>query len=322
METHAFASLLEQLPQLTARQCAQLQARLGQGDARRQVGGLLDQAAQARLCCPRCAGRDWYRHGRESGVQRYRCRACGKTFNSLTGTPLARLHYKERWLRYLDGMLASHTVRQAAAQLGVHRNTTFRWRHRFLALPRTDRAPLLHGIAEADEMFLLESQKGARHLDRPARRRGGHAHRRGISGEHVCILVARDRNGRTLDFVTGRGQLTKASLHQCLRPMLDPDILLVTDANAAYRAFAREAGLSHEAVNLRAGIRSRGALHVQNVNAYHSRFRNWLHRFHGVATRYLPNYLGWRCILDAHRIDTPESMLKAAIGCFPRFAVT
>ncbi|MTW06006.1 IS1595 family transposase, partial [Duganella ginsengisoli] len=45
-------------------------------------------------------------------------------------------------------------------------------------------------------------------------------------------------------------------------------------------------------------------------------------RFHGVATRYLPNYLGWRCVLDAGRIDTPESMLKAAIGHFPRFVVT
>lgn len=322
METQAFGLLLEQLAQLTARQCAQLQARLGQGDTRQQVGSLLDQAVQTQLACPRCGGTHWYRHGRESGLQRYRCRACGKTFNSLTGTPLARLHYKERWLQYLDSMLASHTLRQAAARIGVHRNTTFRWRHRFLALPRTDRAPLLRGIAEADEMFVLESQKGSRHLTRPARRRGGKAHYRGISHEQICILVARDRNGRTLDFVTGRGQLTKASLHQCLRPMLDPDILLVTDANAAYRAFAREAGISHEAVNLRAGIRTRGALHVQNVNAYHSRLRNWLRRFHGVATRYLPNYLGWRCVLDAHRIDTPEGMLKAAIGCFPRFVVT
>jgi transposase-like protein len=322
METQTFGWLLAQLPQLTARQCAQVQAQLGQGDARQQVGRLLDQAAQPQLCCPRCHAVHWYRHGRESGLQRYRCRACGKTFNSLTGTPLARLHHKERWLVYLDSMLASHTVRQAAARLGVHRNTTFRWRHRFLALPRTDRAPLLRGIAEADEMFLLESQKGSRHLTRPARRRGGKAHRRGISHEQVCILVARDRNGRTLDYVTGRGPLTKASLRQCLLPALDPDILLVTDANAAYRAFAREAGISHEAVNLRAGVRTRGALHVQHVNAYHSRFRNWLHRFHGVATRYLPNYLGWRCVLDAHRIDSPEGMLKAAIGCFPRFVVT
>jgi hypothetical protein len=55
---------------------------------------------------------------------------------------------------------------------------------------------------------------------------------------------------------------------------------------------------------------------------WQGRVSSWLYRFHGVATRYLPDYLGWRCILDAHRIDTPESMFKAAIGCFPRFAVT
>ncbi|MCZ8064208.1 MAG: IS1595 family transposase, partial [Silanimonas sp.] len=37
----------------------------------------------------------------------------------------------------------------------------------------------------------------------------------------------------------------------------------------------------------------RGAWHVQNVNAHHSRLKGWIARFHGVATSYLPNYLGW-----------------------------
>ncbi len=64
METHAFAALPAQLASLTARQGAQLQARLGQGDARQQVGRLLDQAAQAKLCCPRYSARHWYKHGR------------------------------------------------------------------------------------------------------------------------------------------------------------------------------------------------------------------------------------------------------------------
>ena len=47
-------------------------------------------------------------------------------------------------------------------------------------------------------------------MTRPARRRGGHARQRGISDEQVCILVARDLTGQTLDFVTGKGALTKA----------------------------------------------------------------------------------------------------------------
>ncbi|MGK5039332.1 IS1595 family transposase [Janthinobacterium sp. GB1R12] len=283
---------------------------------------LVESVARQRLHCPACNSNHAHRHGHAHGLQRYRCVPCGRTFNALTGTPLARLRHKLLWLDYADCLLASDSVRKAALALGVHRNTTFRWRHRFLSLAKTDRPHCLHGIAEADELYVLESEKGARHLTRPARCRGGHASKRGISDEQVCILVARDRTGQTLDFVTGKGALTKAQVRHYLLPMIDKDILLVTDGHAAYRAFAREAGISHQAVNLRAGIRVQGAVHVQNVNAYHSRLREWLRPFHGVATRYLPNYLGWRWILDAGRICSPETLLKATLGAFPHLTVT
>jgi len=211
-------------------------------------------------------------------------------------------------------------VRKAAAKVGIAKNTSMRWRHRFLSATKADRPACLNGIAEADETFLLESQKGARRLNRPARKRGGKASKRGIAHEQVCILVARDRNGRTWDFVTGRGPVTNAQLRRYLPPILTPDALLVTDANPAYRAFAKEAGVAHDFVNISAGLRVRrqasGAIHVQNVNGYHSRFHGWLQGFRGVATRYLPNYLGWRWAIDQQRIDSPETFLKAAIGVF------
>jgi hypothetical protein len=101
-----------------------------------------------------------------------------------------------------------------------------------------------------------------------------------------------------------------------LLPRLEADVLLVTDAHAAYPAFAREAGISHEAVNVSARIRTRGALHIQNINAYHSRMRAWLVGFRGVASRYLPNYFGWRWALDGQRIATPAAFLRAALGRF------
>lgn len=46
------------------------------------------------------------------------------------------------------------------------------------------------------------------------------------------------------------------------------------------------------------GIRVDGTWHVQNVNAYHSRLKGWVYKFHGVSTRYLANYLGWFRALD------------------------
>jgi hypothetical protein len=171
---------------------------------------------------------------------------------------------------------------------------------------------MLSAIVEADETYRLESQKGSRTLTRRPRKRGGVARRRGINKEHDCLLVARDRTGQTLDFHTGRGQVTVAQLHTCLKPVLPPDVLLISDSAVAYRHFAAQAGITHEAVNVQAGIRARGAIHIQNVNSWHSRFKSWLVRFRGVASRYLINYSGWQRILDARRLTTSAHLLCAA----------
>jgi hypothetical protein len=176
-----------------------------------------------------------------------------------------------------------------------------------------DRPTTLSTIVEVDETYRLESQKGSRTLTRPPRKRGGVAKRRGINREHDCLLVARDRTGKTLDFHTGRGQVTAAQLHQCLIPVLADDTLLISDGAIAYRHFAEQAGITHEFVNVNAGERARGAIHIQNVNGWHSRFKSWLVRFRGVASRYLIHYSGWQRVLDDRRMTTPAHLLCAAV---------
>lgn len=322
MDARAFDMFVRLLGTLSSRQMSKVGTLLEHQSAQAQTATILEKAAAANLECPRCRSKRYYGHGEAHGLHRFRCRDCSKTFNSLTGTPLARLRLKGKWLRYLDCLLMATTVRRAAAAVGVHKNTSFRWRHRFLTLPKTDRPSQLSGIAEADEIYLHESEKGARNIQRAPRKRGAPAKQRGTSKEQVCVLVARDRMGQTLDFITGRGPVSKLELRRCLLPVLAADTLLVSDGNASYRYFARDVSISHQAVNISKGIRVKGAIHVQNVNAYHSRFRIWMARFHGVATHYLPNYLGWRWAVDAHRIDSPVTMLRAAIGAFPHLAGT
>jgi len=58
--------------------------------------------------------------------------------------------------------------------------------------------------------------------------------------------------------------------------------------------------------------------HLNNVNAYHARLKEWLRRFHGVATKNLPNYLGWRRTLEALGQDASSAaMILGAIGSGP-----
>ena len=56
-------------------------------------------------------------------------------------------------------------------------------------------------------------------------------------------------------------------------------------------------------------------LHIDNMNGYHSRLKEWLRRFHGVATKYLDTYLGWRRIAEARGGGIqPADWLRSAVG--------
>jgi len=270
------------------------------------------------VCCPHCGSADMVRNGSADGLQRYKCRYCRRTFNALTGTPLAHLRQKAKWLAQAEVLRDGATITQASKRLSVARSTAFRWRHRFLALPKTVQAQALVGIAEADETFFLHSRKGQRHLDRKPRRRGGAAAKRGLSKEQVPVLIARDRSGATANSVLAADG--KANLVAALKPLLPSDTILCTDGSSVLAAAVREIGVTHRPVNVSAGRRViAGVYHIQNVNAYDSRLKNWIRRFHGVATRYLDSYLGWFRTLDRSATTglPPASLLGLALGCRP-----
>jgi transposase-like protein len=265
--------------------------------------------------CPSCGSSCIGRWGHRQGLQRYRCRDCKRTFNALTGTPLARLRKKELWPTFAFCLMEGKTVRGSAEICGVHPNTTFRWRHRFLNPPKELKPERLEGIVEADETFFLESKKGQRQgLERRPRKRGGKASKRGRSKEVIFVLVARDRSGSTTDAMCDT--FNQQILKENLQGRIQPDSVLCSDSLPTYATFARKEGLAHKPVNLSSGIRVReGVFHIQNVNAYHQRLKTWLQRFNGVATKYLPNYLGWHRLLDARgKMLSPSTFIRAAIG--------
>ena len=305
-----FAALRELPLQLEERE--QLRTWLATAANATDCIALIDQLG-AEKCCPRCGGERSHRCGRARDLQRWRCLACGRSYNALTGTKLAHLRKRECWPSYLQCLLEARTVRASAEAVQVHRTTSFRWRHRMVAGFIGERAARLAGTVEADETYMLESQKGSRHLSRPPRKRGGVAGHRGVGRDHECLLVACARGGEALDFHCGRGPVSSAQLGQCLGPVLAPDCVLISDGAPAYPVFAKRHGIVHEAINVRAGEQARGAIHLNHVNGWHSRFKRWLVRFHGIASRYLLNYSGWRRVLDARQLTTPFQLLVVTI---------
>jgi transposase-like protein len=311
MRTEDFPDWLSKSSELTPSQRQQAIDHLSQKQEPDEVIGAI---VGPNPPCPHCHHAPCSRWGNAPGLPRYRCGACGKTFNALTKTPVARLRRRECWTAYAQAMIAGETVRAAARRCGVHKNTSFRWRPRFLAKLCGTKPLHLHGIVEADETYFLESFTGSRNLPRPARKRGGKAAKRGLSDEQIPVLIARDRTTATTDAVLESANTQE--VRAVLEPILDPDAVLCSDGSAVFVALAKQLHIAHQPVNLSAGIRVvDNAFHIQNVNAYDSRLKGWMYRFHGVATKYLPNYLGWhRCLEWFSGTLTPEFFLGLAFG--------
>lgn len=314
MEHSKFRKILDELVlELTQTQFETLQQEVETRRDGSTICRLIERQFEKDRKCRRCSGERIRRCGKRSGLQRWSCTDCGCSFNALTGTPLARLRHKERWLGYMRSLIDALSVRKAARQSKISTNTSFRWRHRMVASQIEFEKQVLKGIGEVDETFFLESFKGQRKLPRAPRKRGGKAKKRGLSKEQIPVLIARDRHGRHIDAVLP--DRSEKAVTAVLSGWIAKDSMLCTEKDPAIIGFARNEGVECKTFVASKGERVRGAVHVQNVNGYISRLKTWMRRFNGVATKYLPSYIGWRRMLDLRQPSlTPESCLVSALS--------
>jgi transposase-like protein len=325
MQQGRFKKYIRQVHDLTPSQRQRLSAVLNRKTAVERMADTVNRHRAGNAHCPHCASERLRKWGQTRGLQRFRCKECKRTFTVLTGTPLAGLWHLGEWAAFAQAMKDGLSVRGAADKCGAHFTTMFRWRHRWLRMPRDRKGTAFHGIVEADETFFLESRKGSRVWvkakrgegpiqDRKPRKRGGVASKRGLSAEQIPVLTVLDRHGTTTDAVLPA--LNKETVKAVLKPIMSKDTLLCTDGLTIYKTLSREEGFAHQSLNVGAGNRVKARVfHIQNVNAYHSRLKGWMRRFRGVATSYLPNYLGWRRMLENYgKLLNPIAMLTLALG--------
>ena len=309
MKKEKFSELLDQIKDLTEIQRTALSELLGKAQHKKSPADILDKKFASNPICPQCQGSSIHKWGIVSGIQRYRCKGCGRSFNALTGTSMAHLRKKELWLEYSKALADSHSLSKAAERCGIHRTTAFRWRHRFLQTPSQSKASC-SGITEVDETYFRESFKGKKLFHRKPRKRGKDACVRGLSAEQIPVVVARDREGRTCDAVLRTRTAKEVGVH--IGGYISPASVLCIEQSRILIKFAKDRGLAFETIGTKQRRGREKVFHVQNVNAYHSRLKNWMARFHGVSTERLPTYLGWRR-LHEQALPSHEDWLRAAV---------
>lgn len=264
------------------------------------------------VACIHCGSISVIKYGKKNNVQRFKCKDCGKTFNDRTMTPLAHSKVSlAQWLSYAKCMILGRSIRKSAKICDVSVKTSFYMRHRILdAVRNYQGVGEVSGVVEMDETFLAESYKGNHKrsgfkMPRKARKRGKQVKKRGISNEQICIATAIDRNGNTIFEMVTKGRISTEDLERVFKDRLDSDSLICTDSHKSYIKFGREYVSEH--IRIESGKHKKGVYHISHVNSLHSKFKQWVARFHGVATKYLPNYLHWFKWLESTS-DEKESL--------------
>jgi len=251
----------------------------------RSLGRLDSSAGSPRPACPHCAHQRAHSHGsfrRKDGTleQRYICRACRRTFNRCTNTPLHYIKKRDRWANLADAMVKVHTVRRAASILRVTVTTAFRWRHRLLDALRDRPQPKLDGSVAVAEAYVPFSEKGVRGSER---RTGQGLFARKPS----CVLLLHTREQQTAIIASG-GRPRVEDLVERLAPVIQAGAEIWSSGLGPYDQACRRLGLRRSNVPEQRGIQRFWAAESMRRSLF-----GWLGRFQGVATRYLDNYLCW-----------------------------
>ena len=268
----AVSSIVDAVGQLSPSDIEDLLSVIQQLRQRREALAEIEARTEHEYHCRDCGSVGRQRWGAtRTGVQRYRCRACGKTTSGLSGSTVSRVHRLDLLLEAMRDMLSDQPLscRKLAAKLGLSKDTIWRWRIRILkALGRvSDRS--FSGIVEADETHQRESRKGSRewvnHQINPKaypepnrlpwyRYTSGRIKmKRGLSRFQLPILTVMDRSGKLLfERVINR---SVPVIEAALKDIVAPDVVLCSDGAAAYAKFCAKRGHPHYVLSNKPGAR-------------------------------------------------------------------
>lgn len=117
-------------------------------------------------CCPLCGSASYKKHGTtSSGMQRYICKDCGKTFSENYGDSLRYSHLTEsQWLIILRGLVYDHSLPMIANDANISVSTAWACRTKVNQAIATmyGYSDLFQGSTQADEYYCRASFKGKR----------------------------------------------------------------------------------------------------------------------------------------------------------------
>jgi len=243
--------------------------------------------------CPHC-GLNAKRNGHKEGVQRFKCKTCGKTFGETTNTIMYNSHCGEAaWKQVIRDTVDGIPLDATADALALSHSTVFNMRHKILLALEAEemRNPtVLDGVCELDDTYVLESFKGTKISEkywRKPRKHGAVAKKRGLSNEYICISTGVQRDGEAYSQTVTRSTPSKDDIAMVFKGHIGEAALIMCDGAENYDALCESCGSA--VMNVTEENRG-GFSHINTVNGFHSFIKDRYNDYRGVATKYLNRY--------------------------------
>ena len=227
--------------------------------------------------CPYCKNKEFIKYGNYNKAQRYKCKnkECSKTFNESNECPFRYSHkFSKLWEAYYKLMLNGNTIRECAAKLNITIVTSFFWRHKILHdLRNKINKEELNSYVELTKLIVKENFKGSRNIQVDKR-------------DKIIIVNGIDKNINLFSIIIERNYCTYKRVKECIFQKINSKAYTVAFNDRVLCAVSR-----HHNDNNKIKIEE----NLEPIDKIYSiKAKKWIKRFHGVATKYIDNYLSWR----------------------------
>ena len=248
------------------------------------------------ICCPNCYSKNIKKNGKYKDRQLYKCKDCGKKFNSLTATPFhhTRLNYKQIETAY-QCLVDKIPLRKAAEKIGVSLYTAFVLRFKLISCLKLNKGATLSRNVELDEYYVSINLKGTKKdkMPRASKKRKKHGTgKQGINHHQVCITSGVDDSDNVFFEVAGTSSVSSDMIKDTIAKYIPKGSKVITDCKSSYESVSKENNWCLKQVKSKGYVDNEGN-NLATINSLHSELEYFLSGFRGVSTKYLPEYLDW-----------------------------
>lgn len=144
--------------------------------------------------------------------------------------------------------------------------------------------------------------------DRKPRKHGACAKKRGISNEKICINCGTDRSGSIVIEASNRAKASSQDMITVFQNKIKEGSIIINDGIFSYQQLIQKVkGIDivkndyHDYDEL---------LHLNSVNMIHSKFKEMIRYYRGVATKYLKRYISlFIFMMDFMGMDKQEKLM-------------